>query len=451
MKPKIFISSTCYGLEDIRASIKHHLESELDTVVYLSEDSTFPVRSNKHSFDICLDAIEECDVFILIIDKRRGGVYEKRNNKNISITRKEYEWAFSKDKKIITFVRREVFNFRNKFKLRLKKERELRKGLRSKTYFQEFQNILGDKSIDYEALEFIDLINSQQKNNWIFFYDTSKEIHEDLDNQMGYLLDDFGGLYYDFPLGDDYFSPLSEDVLNLISDSKFRKYNLKALSIHENIGKKHSIRQAKHLLNLAENFELALSQYINQEITLIDSALSSRGGDVFFATDTTIEEMRPKVWSEDLHFKKIISYSRKLSRSYALSVQRYLRVVIIRNPIKVINDSDWREAMNSFVQFHKDNNIKLGICLHHLVNAPLDPRLLNFYLVPGKVGGPFDIQTGIAGVISKSENPELLSLYENTFAEIIKICEDEGGFWVTPNMEIDDVVNELASLAGIEN
>ena len=104
-KPVVFISSTIYDFSDLRSSMKYWL-TEMGFNAQLSENNDFIKDTNQNSYDACLDAVKQCDYFILLIGSRRGGMYP---GENISITRKEYRTAYElakegKIKKIIVLV-----------------------------------------------------------------------------------------------------------------------------------------------------------------------------------------------------------------------------------------------------------------------------------------------------------------------------------------------------------
>lgn len=112
-KPAFFISSTIYDFRDMRPALKFYLE-ELGYTVYASEHNDFKVVNDQHSYDACLNLIEECDYFILLVGSRVGGFYNIENK--ISITRQEYREAYKLHEQgklqIITFVRDEVWQLK---------------------------------------------------------------------------------------------------------------------------------------------------------------------------------------------------------------------------------------------------------------------------------------------------------------------------------------------------
>lgn len=75
---KVFISSTCLDLIDVRAELKRELEA-LGYIAYTSETNDFPVRSELFPTDNCLAVLAECDIYILIIHSRYGSPFDGRS------------------------------------------------------------------------------------------------------------------------------------------------------------------------------------------------------------------------------------------------------------------------------------------------------------------------------------------------------------------------------------
>ena len=112
-KPKVFVSSTIYDFRDLRSAIKYWLEQH-GYEVRLSDQNDFPQDPALNSYDSCLQAIDDSDYFILLIGGRVGGWYDEAAR--ISITRMEYRRAYERAKqgqlKLLTFVRKEVWDIR---------------------------------------------------------------------------------------------------------------------------------------------------------------------------------------------------------------------------------------------------------------------------------------------------------------------------------------------------
>ena len=86
--PVVFISSTVRDLADIRGGIRYVLRQR-GVDVLMSEASDFPLHGDKSAVDECLDNIRNCDFYLLLVDKRRGSLYEP----GVSVTRKELRVA----------------------------------------------------------------------------------------------------------------------------------------------------------------------------------------------------------------------------------------------------------------------------------------------------------------------------------------------------------------------
>lgn len=115
---KVFLSSSVYGNEDRRKLL---LETVNDTGFnpIFSDDKSFPIASGIHSHDVCLEAINEADIYVLRIQKRYGQKYlgsKYDRFKNISITHAEFRRAVELHKTIITLCESEIIKQRHLFK-----------------------------------------------------------------------------------------------------------------------------------------------------------------------------------------------------------------------------------------------------------------------------------------------------------------------------------------------
>jgi hypothetical protein len=130
-RPTIFISSTIYDFRDMRSAIKDHLE-ENGCRVLASEYNDFTKSFDKHTYQACLDTIQQADFFLLLVGTRVGGWFDAHNR--VSITQQEYRTAYklAQDGKIklLSFVREEVWLHRESTK-------ELSKHLESITDLDE--------------------------------------------------------------------------------------------------------------------------------------------------------------------------------------------------------------------------------------------------------------------------------------------------------------------------
>ena len=70
-KPVIMVSSTVYGIEELLEQIFGILNGAGFTV-WMSHKGTVPVDPAKSNFENCLDAVENCDLFLGILTSRYG-------------------------------------------------------------------------------------------------------------------------------------------------------------------------------------------------------------------------------------------------------------------------------------------------------------------------------------------------------------------------------------------
>ena len=99
MGQRIFLSSTCLDLVDLRSGLKESLE-EMGYQVWASEFPEFPVDSGLHAQDNCLRNVERSDQYVLIVNDRYGSAYEgtayprhplaEDQKRSISVTWYEY-------------------------------------------------------------------------------------------------------------------------------------------------------------------------------------------------------------------------------------------------------------------------------------------------------------------------------------------------------------------------
>lgn len=93
---QVFVSSTFEDLQEERKEVMQAL-LELDCIPAGME--LFPA-SNDDQWSLIKRVIDDCDYYILII----GGRYGSENDKGVSYTQMEFEYALSKNKPIISFL-----------------------------------------------------------------------------------------------------------------------------------------------------------------------------------------------------------------------------------------------------------------------------------------------------------------------------------------------------------
>ncbi|MGL1892575.1 MAG: DUF4062 domain-containing protein [Spirochaetaceae bacterium] len=163
MKPKIFISSTCYDLSQIRQDISDFFNS-LGFTPILSDKSSFPINPNNDTLTNCIENVRNnADLFILIIGNRYGSIVHDDK----SITNMEYRAAKKKGIPIYIFTLKQVlttYEFWNKNKT------------------GNFEGLVDNVSL----FEFIKEVRITDKN-WCFEFENANDIKQCLKDQISYL------------------------------------------------------------------------------------------------------------------------------------------------------------------------------------------------------------------------------------------------------------------------
>jgi hypothetical protein len=93
-KPVILVSSAVYGIEELLDRI-YSILTTFGYEVWMSHKGSLPVRSDKTTFDNCLHAVDQCDLFLGIITSTYGSGKE---GEEISITHQEMRRAIKLNK-----------------------------------------------------------------------------------------------------------------------------------------------------------------------------------------------------------------------------------------------------------------------------------------------------------------------------------------------------------------
>ena len=162
-KTRIFISSTCYDLSQIRKDLKEGIEA-MGHIPILSENKDFPVSPGFTSAENCINAVRnETDVFVLIIGNRYG--FKLDSGK--SITNTEFLTAFNENIPIYTFTLKEVIHVLPTWR---------------RNPQADFRDVVDDNKV----FEFVDEIRSK-KGLWNFEFESAQDILEILKSQLSIL------------------------------------------------------------------------------------------------------------------------------------------------------------------------------------------------------------------------------------------------------------------------
>jgi hypothetical protein len=155
---KVFVGSTGYDLRTVRAEIVECLRNMGHAPIYF-ESPSFHVPQGLHSHDACIQAVEQCEVYLLIINKRYGGkyvgtLYPEMAGK--SITHAETLRALELKKRVFPFVCQSTWDERSIYK----------KNPDTKTVYVENPRIF----------DLVDEVLHRQTDNWIWFFENSVEL-----------------------------------------------------------------------------------------------------------------------------------------------------------------------------------------------------------------------------------------------------------------------------------
>src|ERR1035437_9993036 len=159
---RIFLSSTCLDLVDLRSGLKESRE-EMGYEVWASEFPDFPVDSRLHAQDNCLRNVERADQYVLIVNDRYGAPYEGAAypkhplpgdpKRRVSVTWYEYLRALDRGKPIRILVRESIWDQRSVFQAARKSGVDLK-----------------DTGLPPELFDFLDFVCSREKANWIHHF-----------------------------------------------------------------------------------------------------------------------------------------------------------------------------------------------------------------------------------------------------------------------------------------
>src|ERR1019366_5466748 len=177
MSQRIFLSSTCLDLVDLRSGLKESLE-EMGYQVWASEFPDFPVDSSLHAQDNCLRNVERADQYVLIVNDRYGAAYEgsaypkhplpEDPKRRVSVTWYEYLRALERGMPIRILVREGIWDQRGVFQAARKSGADLT-----------------GTGLSAELFEFLDFVCRQEKANWIHHFRDLPEAQHILREWLG--------------------------------------------------------------------------------------------------------------------------------------------------------------------------------------------------------------------------------------------------------------------------
>ncbi len=176
--PKVFVSSTCFDLKEVRDSLSRFIKSYgFDPI--LSEHGDVFYHPDLHTHEACVHEVSNCQLFILIIGGRFGGTY--LHDKEKSITNAEYEAAKASNIPVFTYIKKGVYD--NHHTYQANKNKEFIKDM-------DFPNIEKQEN-SLDIFNFIDQVRKSKVNNAFETFETSIEIEIHLRKQ-------WAGMFFDY-------------------------------------------------------------------------------------------------------------------------------------------------------------------------------------------------------------------------------------------------------------
>ncbi|SCY46405.1 DUF4062 domain-containing protein [Desulfoluna spongiiphila] len=152
--PKVFVSSTCFDLSEIRTQLKDFIRS-FGFIPVLSEYGNVFYNPDLNTADSCLNEVENCQLFILAIGGRFGSKIEPDKNK--SVTNAEYEAAVLAKIPIFTLIKSDVLSDHRVY------EKNQNSEIKKSIAYPSIDDNCQEHAID--IFEFIDKIYTSPTNN----------------------------------------------------------------------------------------------------------------------------------------------------------------------------------------------------------------------------------------------------------------------------------------------
>lgn len=176
--PKVFISSTCFDLSEIREQLSRFI-SNYGFESILSEHGDVFFHPDLHTHEACIREVTNCQLFILIIGGRFGGEYV--SDKSKSITNAEYDAAKRNNIPIFTYVRNTVLS-----------NHHIYKENKNKPFASDIEYPAIDKQkYAIDIFNFIDQVRRLSQNNALEGFDNFSDIESNLRKQ-------WAGMFFDF-------------------------------------------------------------------------------------------------------------------------------------------------------------------------------------------------------------------------------------------------------------
>ena len=274
--PKVFISSTCFDLSEIREQLSKFVASfGFDPI--LSDHGDVFYHPDLHTHEACVHEVSNCQLFILIIGGRYGGSYTIDKTK--SITNAEYEAAFNHGIPVFTYIKKDVLSDHHIYTTNLNNE------ISSQITYPSIAKQKDSLSI----FSFINQVRRQNKNNSYEGFDNFGHIENHLRKQ-------WAGMFFDFLRTKEIKSQINA-TNHLLTNLKRSNSKLEDLvkqlylnpeeKTEEKLKSMEKIEISYNLKDFFEIFESELSTYLKLTPTKLKNELNK--------SDNSIEKLAKKL------------------------------------------------------------------------------------------------------------------------------------------------------------
>jgi len=440
--PAVFISSTSEDLEDVRGAVRFWLE-EQGLKVIATEEPSARILLTSHAFDTCFHRIEDSDLVIVLIDRRKGVTYSMAGSDDISIVRQEFRVAQKLGKPIITFVRRQTWDQRKQYMKAVAASTASSGGRSAKEIWSDIVTV-NPYVKEIAVIDLIDEIDASPTSNWISQFSTAHEVLDVLKKQLNFFLSDFDP---SIPFPDSQTSVdvhlLAEVVRFIGLSSEYSTGNQDALAAFIRL-RSESTPRAK--LDFRTAYDSMFDRFASKYVRLIDE-LNGERKLCIFVTDTTMEYLNPEAWRQSTYHTRILEGFKRLAKSQDLRTAECRRVLILRNPRKWFSNVEWTKSLAQLITFHQKVGIRLGIIKRSFIKETLDDHFLDFYLIPGRLVALWNSRCANAYQIDAQLNKSVVAEYTDIYEDIMSGCSaGEEGFWIDPKMNPNDAMMSLMRL-----
>lgn len=324
---KVFVSSTCYDLSQIRADLFDFLSS-FGYHPILSEYTTFSINPDNDALENCIQNVNEADLFILIVGNRYGYVADTGK----SITNTEYLYAKEKGIPIYVFVLKSIITL-------------------LPIWIKNKQADFSETVESNKVFEFVQEIRDSNKN-WCFEFEKAQDITLSLKIQFAHLFKTSLDLRQKFRASHqpDYWKNLSAQAINIILYKKpyfeplffaqvlkdeLAKYeDLKLdLDYHVLLGCTKFINEPLELIAWVQEKLQSLQYFVDSGMSLMGKAFPFYWGEAGVPAD--LKGLYYVASSMARLFKEMIIWSINIKSTYVIDDFEALRDTFAR----LINDS----------------------------------------------------------------------------------------------------------------